>query len=71
MCWAACETYQYALEDTTCFLWHGVQKTKRIERCRFGDMEEADQYTSSSKSDFSCKYHHLSVGGKQELITGR
>ena len=34
-------------------------------------MEEAEQYTSSSKSDFSCKYHHLCVGGKQESITGR
>uniref|UniRef100_A0A2K2APS5 Uncharacterized protein n=1 Tax=Populus trichocarpa TaxID=3694 RepID=A0A2K2APS5_POPTR len=30
-----------------------LQRTKRVDRCRFGDMEEADQYTSSSKSDFS------------------
>ncbi|KAL6996083.1 hypothetical protein U1Q18_006219 [Sarracenia purpurea var. burkii] len=34
MCWAACETYWFALEDITCFLWHKLKNTKRVNRRR-------------------------------------
>ncbi|KAL5700426.1 hypothetical protein ACHQM5_025869 [Ranunculus cassubicifolius] len=46
MGWAACETYWFAMEDMTCFLWHKLKNTKRVNRCRrrrqrrFRDVEE-------------------------------
>ncbi|CAL5439284.1 unnamed protein product [Camellia sinensis] len=46
MCWAACETYWFALEDFTCFLCHKLKNVKRVNRqsrhrCwrRFRDVE--------------------------------
>lgn len=58
MCWAACETYWFALEDIACFLWHKLKNTKRVNRRRrFRDIEAG--YTSSSETDFSEDYHHL------------
>lgn len=62
LCWAACEAYWYALEDVTCFLWHKLKNTKRINRRRrlrrlhFEDMERG--YSSSDESD---DYHHLNT----------
>ncbi|GMP41401.1 hypothetical protein CsSME_00011516 [Camellia sinensis var. sinensis] len=34
MCWAACETYWFALEDFTCFLCHKLKNAKRVNRRR-------------------------------------
>ncbi|KAM1385333.1 hypothetical protein TB1_031046 [Malus domestica] len=34
MCWAAYETYGFALGDITCFLWHKLRNTRRIGRLR-------------------------------------
>ncbi|KAL5701195.1 hypothetical protein ACHQM5_026559 [Ranunculus cassubicifolius] len=51
MGWAACETYWLAMEDMTCFLWHKLKNTKRVNRRRrrrqrrFRDVEEG--YSSS------------------------
>ncbi|CAK7350599.1 unnamed protein product [Dovyalis caffra] len=44
----------------------------QIEDANFETCKKlADGYTSSSESDFSDIYHHLSVGRKQKSITGR
>ncbi|XP_062110929.1 uncharacterized protein LOC133822569 [Humulus lupulus] len=65
MCWAACEAYWYALEDITCFLWHKLMNTKRVnrrrrrpQRRRFHDIEQG--YSTSDETD-SSEYdnHHL------------
>ncbi|GAV73705.1 hypothetical protein CFOL_v3_17188 [Cephalotus follicularis] len=65
ICWASCETYWFALEDTTCFLWHKLKNTKRVSRRRFRDVETG---YSSSESDFTDNYHHLSVDRKRKLL---
>ncbi|CAL5381774.1 unnamed protein product [Camellia sinensis] len=44
MCWAACETYWFALEDFTCFLCHKLKNVKQVNRRhrrqrRFHDVE--------------------------------
>ncbi|KAK7837947.1 hypothetical protein CFP56_020575, partial [Quercus suber] len=62
MCWVACETYWFALEDITCFLWQKLKNTKRVNhqrRHRFQDVELG--YSSSDESDFSDNYHHLNL----------
>ncbi|KAG2722415.1 hypothetical protein I3843_02G111300 [Carya illinoinensis] len=68
MCWAACETYWFALEDITCLLWHKLKNTKRINRRRrrqrFQDVELGS--SSSYESDFSDDYHHLNVKRKRK-----
>ena len=72
MCWAACETYFFALEDISCFLWHKLKNTKRINRRRrrrFQDVELG--YSSSDESDFLDNYHHLNVSRKQKLVRKR
>ena len=64
MCWASCETYCFALEDITCFLWHKLLNTKRINRRRrrrhrrrFRDIEQG--YSSGDESDITRdNYHH-------------
>ncbi|KAI9159946.1 hypothetical protein LWI28_003633 [Acer negundo] len=63
MCWAACETYWYALQDITCFLWHKIKNTKRRNRRRIRDVESG--YSSSDGSYFSDKYGHLSPSRKR------
>ncbi|TXG69612.1 hypothetical protein EZV62_004547 [Acer yangbiense] len=63
MCWAACETYWYALQDITCFLWHKIKNTKRRNRRRIRDVELG--YSSSDGSYFSDKYGHLSPSRKR------
>ncbi|KAL5761843.1 hypothetical protein ACOSP7_018107 [Xanthoceras sorbifolium] len=60
MCWATSETYWYALEDITCFLWHRINDTKRRNRRRIRDVESG--YSSSDGSYFSYEYHHLNYG---------
>ena len=72
ICWAACETYRFALEDVTCFLWHKLKNTKRVNRrCRrlFQDVELG--YSSSDESDFSNNYHHLNVSRKWKSVRER
>ncbi|KAF5741618.1 hypothetical protein HS088_TW10G00622 [Tripterygium wilfordii] len=72
MCWAACETYWFALEDMTCFLWHKLMNTKRVNRRRrrrFQDIERGYN-SSSSESDFSDKYHQLSISRKRKSVRG-
>ncbi|XP_007023636.2 PREDICTED: uncharacterized protein LOC18595564 [Theobroma cacao] len=60
ICWAGCETYWFALEDATCFLWHKLKNTKRVNRYhrrrRFQDIEVG--ISSSSDNDYSDNYHH-------------
>ncbi|KAM6562831.1 hypothetical protein CsatB_022829 [Cannabis sativa] len=70
MCWAACEAYWFALEDITCFLWHKLINTKRVnrrrrrrrrlQRRRFHDIEQGYS-TSDDETDSSSGYsnHHL------------
>ncbi|KAH7515191.1 hypothetical protein FEM48_Zijuj10G0001000 [Ziziphus jujuba var. spinosa] len=74
LCWAACEAYWYAVEDITCFLWHKLKNTKRINRRRrhrhFEDMEQG--YSSSDESAFADNYHHLNnVSRKYNIIRRR
>ncbi|KAE7998935.1 hypothetical protein FH972_003428 [Carpinus fangiana] len=72
MCWAACETYWFALEDITCFLWHKLKNTKRINRrhrLRFQDFEMG--YSSSDDSDFSDKYGNLNLHTKRKTARER
>ena len=72
MCWAACETYFFALEDITSFLWHKLKNTKRINRRRrrhFQDVELG--YSSSDESDLSYNDHHLNVRRKQKSVRER
>ncbi|KAG6668938.1 uncharacterized protein LOC122303175 [Carya illinoinensis] len=72
MCWAACETYWFALEDITCFLWHRLKNTKRINhrhRHRFQDIELG--YSSSDESDLSDNYLHLDVSRKRRSVRER
>ncbi|KAJ0008415.1 hypothetical protein Pint_30745 [Pistacia integerrima] len=63
MCCAACETYWYALEDITCFLWQKLMNTKR--RNRHGRIRDVELgYSSSDESDFSSECHHFSSSRK-------
>lgn len=42
MCWAACQTYWFLFEYITCFVWHKLKNTKRVNRRRrrrFRDVE--------------------------------
>ncbi|XP_030975604.1 uncharacterized protein LOC115995249 isoform X1 [Quercus lobata] len=62
----------FALEDITCFLWHKLKDTKRINswrRRRFQDIEL--EYSSSDDSEFSDNYHHLNVSRKQKSVKER
>ncbi|KAJ6367360.1 hypothetical protein OIU77_003674 [Salix suchowensis] len=66
ICWAGCEAYWFAFEDITCFLWHKLKNTKRVNRRRrFRDIEAG--YTSSSESDSSEDYHHLGRKNKSGM----
>ncbi|KAL4629229.1 hypothetical protein ACB092_05G293500 [Castanea dentata] len=72
MCWVACETYWFALEDITCFLWHKLKNAKRVNcrrRRHFQDVELG--YSSSDESDFSDNYHHLNVSRKRKSVRKR
>ncbi|KAM3749876.1 hypothetical protein ACB098_05G219000 [Castanea mollissima] len=72
MCWAACETYWFALEDITCFLWHKLKNTKRVNRRRRRCFQEVELgYSSSDESDFSDNYHHLNVSRKRKSVRKR
>lgn len=57
MCWGACEMYWFALEDITCFLWHKLLNTKRVNRRRrrhrrrFRDIERGYDYSSSDETE--------------------
>ncbi|KAJ0076283.1 hypothetical protein Patl1_35144 [Pistacia atlantica] len=63
MCCAACETYWYALEDITCFMWQKLMNTKR--RNRHGRIRDVELgYSSSDESDFSIECHHFSSSRK-------
>ncbi|XP_058227721.1 uncharacterized protein LOC131336083 isoform X2 [Rhododendron vialii] len=42
MCWAACQTYWFLFEYITCFVWHKLKNTNRVNRRRrrcFRDVE--------------------------------
>lgn len=60
ICCAGCEAYWFALEDMSCFLWHKLKNTKRVNRRRyrprFQDIEAG--CSSSSGSDYSDNYHY-------------
>ncbi|KAJ6420345.1 hypothetical protein OIU84_030291 [Salix udensis] len=54
------------VQDITCFLWHKLKNTKRVNRRRrFRDIEAG--YTSSSESDSSEDYHHLGRKNKSGM----
>ncbi|KAK9232788.1 hypothetical protein WN943_023036 [Citrus x changshan-huyou] len=67
MCWAACETYWYALEDITCFLWHKLLNTKRRNRRRRIRDAEWGYSSSSDGNDFSGYHRHLSSRRKRYM----
>ncbi|KAL9459794.1 hypothetical protein AB3S75_003076 [Citrus x aurantiifolia] len=67
MCWAACETYWYALEDITCFLWHKLLNTKRRNRRRRIRDAEWGYSSSSDGNDFSGYHCHLSSRRKRYM----
>ncbi|KAL9462686.1 hypothetical protein AB3S75_000651 [Citrus x aurantiifolia] len=67
MCWAACETYLYALEDITCFLWHKLLNTKRRNRRRRIRDAEWGYSSSSDGNDFSGYHRHLSSRRKRYM----
>ncbi|KAL6269736.1 hypothetical protein ACE6H2_026647 [Prunus campanulata] len=76
MCWAACETYWYALEDITCFLWYKLKNTKRVNcrhychhRHQVRDIEQG--YSSSEEIDFWDNYHNLNVSRKRKSLNRR
>ncbi|KAH9716502.1 transmembrane protein [Citrus sinensis] len=66
-CWAACETYWYALEDITCFLWHKLLNTKRRNRRRRIRDAEWGYSSSSDGNDFSGYHRHLSSRRKRYM----
>lgn len=65
LCWTACETYCFTLEDITYFFWHNLKNTKRVNRRRrrygrhhqFRDIETGYSSTSSIESDCSDSYN--------------
>ncbi|XP_043710876.1 uncharacterized protein LOC122659809 [Telopea speciosissima] len=68
MCWASCETYWFALEDISCFLWHKLKNTKRVYRRRrrhFPDVEEG--YSSIDGNESSNNYESSSLSRKQSV----
>ncbi|XP_042488212.1 uncharacterized protein LOC122068425 [Macadamia integrifolia] len=69
MCWAACETYWFALKDISCFLWHKLKNTKRVYRRRrhrhFPDVEEG--YSSIDGNESSNNYKSLSISRKRSV----
>ncbi|XP_004303793.1 PREDICTED: uncharacterized protein LOC101306836 [Fragaria vesca subsp. vesca] len=77
MCWAACETYWFALQDICCFLWYKLSNTKRVNRRRrrhlrhrqFQDIEEG--YSSSGDNDLWDDYHNLNVSRKRKSLSRR
>ncbi|KAB1218232.1 hypothetical protein CJ030_MR3G026112 [Morella rubra] len=72
MCWAACEAYWFALEDITCFLWHKLKNTKRINRRRRRHFQDVEQvYSSSDESDFPDDYGPFNVNRKRKSVTER
>ncbi|XP_031496128.1 uncharacterized protein LOC116261488 [Nymphaea colorata] len=48
MTWACCETYWFAVEDISCFLWHKLRNAKRVYHRR-RDLEAA--YSSSDDEE--------------------
>ncbi|KAL6134831.1 hypothetical protein ACLB2K_067059 [Fragaria x ananassa] len=77
MCWPACETYWFALQDICCFLWYKLSNTKRVNRRRrrhlrhrqFQDIEEG--YSSSGDNDLWDDYHNLNVSRKRKSLSRR
>lgn len=68
MCWAACETYFFALEDITCFLWHKLKNTKRVYRGQKRlRRRRYPEIAGSSSSDVSTSLED----GSQSLSVGR
>ncbi|KAJ4958581.1 hypothetical protein NE237_025692 [Protea cynaroides] len=72
MGWAACETYWFALEDISCFMWHKLKNTKRVYRGRrrrrhrhFADVEEG--YSSTDDNEPTNNYESLSVSRKRSV----
>ena len=49
MSWSACQTYWSVVNGVTCFLWHKLKNTKRVDRRRhYSDVE--DGHSSSDVS---------------------
>ncbi|KAM1036795.1 hypothetical protein ACFX2C_031677 [Malus domestica] len=77
LCWAACETYWFALEDITCFLWYKLRNTRRIDRRRhrhrrryqFRDIEQG--FSSSEENNLWDNYHNLNVSRKRKSVSRR
>ncbi|XP_057968536.1 uncharacterized protein LOC131158007 isoform X3 [Malania oleifera] len=69
MCWAACETYWFILEDITCFLWHKLTNVKRVNRRRrrrFQDIELGS--SSSGESESLDNFYSWSADRKQKPV---
>lgn len=75
MCWAVCETYWFLFEDITCFVWHKLKNTKRVNRrCRhrrhFRDVElgcSSDEESVSLEVDQGFNTRKLSTKRKNRV----
>lgn len=69
MCWAACETYLFALEDITCFLWHKLKNTKRVNRRRRRPLRDIEVgFSSSDESESLDNYRRLNISRKRKSV---
>ncbi|KAM5579802.1 hypothetical protein ABKV19_009525 [Rosa sericea] len=77
MCWAACETYWFALHDICSFVWYKLRNTKRVNRrrrrhlrhCQFRDIEQG--YSSSGDNELWDNYRNLNVSRKRKSLSRR
>ena len=76
MCWVACETYLYALQDICCFLWYKLRNTKRVNRrrrhLRHRQLRDIEQgYNSSGDNDLWDNCRNLNVSRKRKSLSRR
>ncbi|KAM1158345.1 hypothetical protein ACFXTH_031729 [Malus domestica] len=72
MCWAACETYWFALDDITSFLWYKLRNTRRVDRRRRRQFQDIKQdFSSSKENDMWDNYHNLNVSRKRKSVNRR
>ncbi|XP_062025977.1 uncharacterized protein LOC133742326 [Rosa rugosa] len=77
MCWAACETYWFALHDICSFVWYKLRNTKRVNhrrrrhlrRHQFRDIEQG--YSSSGDNELWDNYRNLNVSRKRKSLSRR
>lgn len=53
MCWAVCQTYWFLFKDITCFVWHKLKNTKRVNRRRRRRFRDVEVGCSSDEESVS------------------